>query len=354
MLICSVVALGTGSSWSTAGTVGVALIGVGRGLGVPVPMVAGAIISGSYFGDKMSPLSDTTNLAPAVAGTDIFSHIRHMVYTTAPSYVIALILYGIIGAQFSKGQLQMEGINTMLQTLQANFTINPMLLLPPVLVIVMVIKRVPPLPALLVGMAMGGILAVIYQSCSLGDVLKAAHVGYESNTGVQVVDDLLTRGGLMSMMETVALIMLALCFGGIMERTGMLESIAAALLKRVKRDGSLIATTIFSCIGMNMIASDQYMAIVIPGRMYKKAFAARGLHPKNLSRCLEDSGTLTSSLVPWNSGGAYMHATLGVNPILYLPYAFLNLCNPLISLIYGYTGFTIEKIEPSQETDSEQ
>lgn len=354
LLVCSIVSLGTGSSWSTAGTVGVALVGVGRGLGVPLPMVAGAIISGAYFGDKMSPLSDTTNLAPAVAGTDIFSHVRHMVYTTAPSYLISLLLYGLIGLHFRSGVLDTQKVSTMLTTLQGTFVIHPLLLLPPCLVIVMVVKRVPPLPALFAGTVMGGICALVVQSASLSAVVGAAHRGYLSQTRVPAVDELLSRGGLVGMMETVALIICALSFGGIMEKTGMLATIAEALLRRVRTTGSLVATTILSCIGMNAIASDQYLSIVIPGRMYKEAFDRRGLHAKNLSRCLEDSGTLSSPLIPWNSCGAFLHATLGVSPLAYLPFAFLNLCNPLISTFYGYTGITMAKAEAPTDGGNEQ
>lgn len=349
LIICSIVSLGTGSSWSTAGTVGVALIGVGKGLGIPVSMVAGAIISGAYFGDKMSPLSDTTNLAPAVAGTDLFSHIRHMVYTTVPGYILSIILYALLGTRVSGGAIETQNIETILSTLKSNFFIHPILLLPPCLVIVMVVMKIPPLPALLGGTVLGGMFAMLTQSRSLADIILSAKSGYVSETGVKMVDDLLTRGGLDYMMNTVALIICALSFGGIMERTGMLEVLAKSLLKRVKSTGSLVATTIFSCIGMNAIASDQFIAIVIPGRMYKNAFESRGLHPKNLSRCLEDSGTLSSPLIPWNSCGAYMWATLGVNPLLYLPYAFLNLANPIVSLFYGYTGITMEKIKPNSE-----
>jgi len=356
LIICSIVSLGTGSSWSTAGTVGVALIGVGQGLGFPVAMVAGAIVSGAYFGDKMSPLSDTTNLAPAVAGTDLFSHIRHMVYTTAPGYALSVVLFGLLGIKASGRVLESQNIEVILTSVKSHFTIHPVLLLPPLFVILMVVKKVPPLPALLGGTALGGIFALVTQSRTLADVIEAAHSGYVSNTGVAMVDNLLSRGGLVSMMETVALIICALSFGGIMERTGMLKVLAEALLKRVRRTGSLVAITILSCIGMNAIASDQYIAIVIPGRMYKNAFDARKLHPKNLSRCLEDSGTLTSPLIPWNSCGAFMHATLGVSPLVYIPYAFLNLSNPVVSILYGYTGFTMEKVEegknPIEETDS--
>jgi NhaC family Na+:H+ antiporter len=343
LLICSIVSLGTGSSWATVGTVGVALIGVGKGLGIPIAMVAGAIISGAYFGDKMSPLSDTTNLAPAVAGTDLFSHIRHMIYTTGPSYIITLILFGLLGLRFRSGNLDTQNIDIMLSTLKSVFFIHPVLLLPPCLVIVMVIKKIPPLPALLGGSLVGGLFAIFTQSSSLAQVIQVAHSGYVSQTGVSMVDDLLTQGGLMSMMKTVALIMCALSFGGIMEKTGMLETIARSLLKRIKSTGALVTTTVLSCIGMNAIASDQYLAIVIPGRMYKGAFDKLGLHPKNLSRCLEDAGTLTSPLIPWNSCGAYMFGVLGVNPLVYLPFAFLNLINPCISIFYGYTGITMTK-----------
>jgi len=353
LIICSIVSLGTGSSWSTAGTVGVALIGVGAALSIPLPMTAGAIISGAYFGDKMSPLSDTTNLAPAMAGTDVFTHIRHMIYTTGPGYIIALILYALIGIRYSGGTMEAQQIDAMLNTMQSNFFIHPLLLLPPILVIVMVVKRIKPLPALLGGTVLGGIFAMATQGSSLADAIAAAHSGYVSNTGVASVDDLLSRGGLMSMMETVALIICALAFGGIMERTGMLESIARSLLKLVRGTGSLITTTVLSCIGMNAVASDQYIAIVIPGRMYKNAFDKQRLHPKNLSRALEDSGTLTSPLIPWNSCGAFMWATLGVYPLAYLPYAFMNLLNPVVSIFYGFTGITMDKVEEGEGEESE-
>lgn len=350
MIICSIVSLGTGSSWSTAGTVGVALIGVGQGLGIPLPMVAGAIISGAYFGDKMSPLSDTTNLAPAVAGTDLFSHIRHMVYTVVPGYILAMVGYAILGIRFAGGELHTQNIELILNTMKDHFFIHPILLLPPALVIVMVVLKIPPLPALLGGTGLGALFALLAQSRSLSDVIASAHAGFTSSTGVAMVDELLTRGGLMSMMETVALIICALSFGGIMERTGMLKVLAAALLKRVQRTGSLVATVIFSCFAMNAIAADQYIAIVVPGRMFKSAFDAKRLHPKNLSRALENSGTLTSPLIPWNSCGAFMYATLGVSPLVYLPYAFFNLLVPVISIFYGYTGITMTKLDPSDET----
>jgi len=237
--------------------------------------------------------------------------------------------------------------------MESTFFIHPVLLLPPVLVIIMVVKRIPPLPALFIGTLVGGIFAVIAQSASLQNVIKSGFSGYQCQTGVSMVDNLLSRGGLMSMMETVALIFCALTFGGIMEKTGMLGTLAGSLLIKVKRDGALISTTILSCIGMNAVAPTQYMSIVIPGRMFKNAFEKQNLHLKNLSRCLEDGGTLASPLIPWNSCGAFMHATLGVSPILFLPYAFFNLVTPLISIIYGYSGFTIEKMQNSNSQNTE-
>jgi len=345
VLVCSIVSLGTGSSWGTVGTVGIALMGVGKGLGVPLPMVAGAIVSGAYFGDKMSPLSDTTNLAPGVAGTDLFTHIRHMVYTTVPSYLLAIGLYAILGWKFAGRELDMGELNSILASLEGGFTIHPLLLLPPVLVIVMVSRKMPPLPAILGGALLGMLCAVIAQSRSLAPVLEATYAGYVSQTGLEAVDTLLTRGGILGMMETVALIICALAFGGIMERAGMLETLTRALLRRVRSTGGLVLATEMTCIGSNTLAPDQYLSIVVPGRMYREAFAARRLHPKNLSRCLEDSGTLSSPLVPWNSCGAFVGGALGISASLYLPFAFFNLLSPVVSVVYGYTGFTMEKIQ---------
>jgi NhaC family Na+:H+ antiporter len=355
LLICSVVSLGTGSSWSTAGTVGVALIAIGTGLGIPAAMVAGAVISGAYFGDKMSPLSDTTNLAPAVAGTDLFTHVKHMVYTTAPGYLLAVILYAALGLQFAGGKIETQSVQTILDALSYYFTIHPILLTVPCLVIVMVVLRIPALPAILTGTAIGGMFAMVFRGTSLADVYNAA-LNYPSyfsvSTGSAELDKLLNNGGLVGMMETVALIICALSFGGIMERTGMMRTIAEALLKWARSTGSLVATTIGSCITMNIVGGDQYMAIVIPGRMYKNAYQARGLHPKNLSRALEDSATLTSPLIPWNTCGAFMAKTLGVSPFLYLPWAFVNLSNPIVSIIYGYTGFTMTKLEDGEKAET--
>ncbi|MFT9497586.1 Na+/H+ antiporter NhaC [Anaerosolibacter sp.] len=347
-LICAIVSLATGSSWTTAGTVGIALLGVGGGLNIPLPIVAGAIISGAYFGDKMSPLSDTTNLAPAMAGANLFDHIKHMAFTTGPSLLIALVLYGFLGMKYAGQELNVAEINTLLDALSSQFTITPLLLLPPILVIAMVIFKVPAIPGLIGGTILGGIFAAIFQGASLGDVINAAHYGYESATGVAAVDELLTRGGLDSMMWTVSLILIAMAFGGTMEKTGMLQVIAEKIMVLATNTGSLVVCTIATSIFTNLVAGDQYLSIVLPGRMYKPMWDQRGYHPKNLSRCLEDAGTLTSPLIPWNTCGAFMFSTLGVHPFAYLPYAFLNLINPLVSIFYGFTGITMEKLPQNQ------
>jgi len=351
--ISSLVSLATGSSWSTAGTVGIALIGVGQGLGIPLPIVAGAIISGAYFGDKMSPLSDTTNLAPAMAGTDLFTHIRHMVYTTGPSWLISLAIYAVLGFKYAGAEMNTENVDIIISTLQSGFNLNILLLLPPALVIVMVIKKIPALPALLAGSFIGGAFAIIFQGSDIGVVINVSFSGYVSHTDFEMVDELLSRGGMESMLYTVSLIMCALSFGGVMEKSKMLESIASSILKLAKSTGALVTATIATCISMNIIAPDQYLSIVVPGRMYKSAFDKKKLHPKNLSRCLEDGGTLSSPLVPWNTCGAFMFATLGIHPFAYLPFAFLNLINPLISIFYGFTGITMHPADenPGKKED---
>lgn len=351
--ICCVVSVVTGSSWTTAGTVGIALIGVGGGLGVPLPIAAGAIISGAYFGDKMSPLSDTTNLAPAIAGSDLFDHVRHMCWTTGPSLAIALLLYWILGLRYSHGHVDTGAVDAIIASVSSRFQLSGWLWLPPILVLGLIVAKVPALPSLLAGTVAGGVFAMAVQGTSLGDVCLYAYRGYSSNSGLKAVDDLLTRGGMSGMYDTVGIILAAMCFGGVMEKSGMLARIADGLLHLARGRGGLVAATLGTCIGMNIVASDQYLSIVVPGRMYRGAFARAKLHPKNLSRCLEDAGTLTSPLVPWNSCGAYMAATLGVFPLAYLPYAFLNLINPVVSAIYGYAGWTMAPAEPEGLTEGD-
>jgi NhaC family Na+:H+ antiporter len=363
-LICSIASLATGSSWTVAGTLGVALIGVAMGLSLSPAIAAGAVISGAYFGDKMSPLSDTTNLAPAVAGTDLFTHIRHMTWTTGPSYLIALILYLVIGfgSDVNSDGVALEGL---MATLDASFNITPLALLPLAVVFFLAIRKVPPLPTILFGALLGGLFAVALQPQAVlafadgGElatglamtkgVWLALADGYVASTGRPEVDDLLTRGGMSSMLTTIWLILTALAFGAVMEHAGMLQRLVQGALKAAKSTGSLVTTVVLSCIGINIIAADQYIAVVLPGKMFQAEFKRRNLDPKNLSRILEDAGTLTSPLVPWNTCGAYMAATLGVATFAYLPFAFLNLINPLVSILYGITGIGITRLEPSAE-----
>ncbi|MBT9134972.1 MAG: Malate-2H(+)/Na(+)-lactate antiporter [Firmicutes bacterium] len=343
-VICCIVSLATGTSWGTAGTVGIALTGIGIGLGMPAGMVAGAVVSGAYFGDKLSPLSDTTNLAPAMAGSSLFPHIKHMLYTSIPAFVISLVLYIILGLRFAGRELDAERINVILDALRTNFAISPWLLIPPVIVILLIAFKVPALPGLIGGSVAGGLFAAIFQSASVGAIITAAHYGFEIDSGVAVVDRLLNRGGLDGMMWTVALIICALVFGGMLEKTGMLRAIGVKLFAMAKSNGSLVLSTIISCIAVNILAADQYLSIVLPGRLFKDEYARRGLAPKNLSRALEGGGTVTSALIPWNTCGAFMMVTLGVSPLAYLPYAFLNLLLPVINVVYGYLGFSMAKL----------
>jgi NhaC family Na+:H+ antiporter len=366
-VLCALVSLATGSSWTTAGTVGVALIGIATAQNLDPGLAAGAVISGAYFGDKMSPLSDTTNLAPAMAGTDLFTHIRHMFWTTTPSIVIALVLFTVIGLTGTTPQ-DTTSVDTILEALRANFAIGPHLLLPVVLVLVLVVRRMPATPALLIGALAGCLFALVFQPAAVTTLADSPELpawaamikgcwmslgsGFSLSSGNAALDDLLSRGGMGSMLTTVWLILSAMTFGAVMETTGMLGRIAEAILGMVRSTGSLIAATLATSIGMNLVASDQYIAIVLPGRMFRAEFARRNLAPQNLSRCLEDGGTMTSALVPWNTCGAFMAQTLGVATMTYLPYAFFNLLNPVISAIYGFTGFSITKLDPDTTTKS--
>ena len=363
-VICCITSLATGSSWTTAGTVGVALVGIAAAQGLHLGIAAGAIVSGAYFGDKMSPLSDTTNLAPAMAGTDLFTHIRHMAWTTTPSIVLALIIFTVIGLR-SAAPSDTSSVEAIRQAIAAQFAVGPHLLIPLAIVLGLVIARVPALPALMIGALIGCVFAVIFQRAAVlayvaqpdastgAALVKGAWTslfdGFKLESGNKALDDLLSRGGMASMLPTVWLIIAAMMFGAVMETTGMLQRIAASILSAVRGTGSLIAATLATSFSMNVVASDQYIAIVLPGRMFRAEFERRRLHPKNLSRALEDAGTMTSALVPWNTCGAFMAQTLGVATFAYAPFAFFNLINPLISAVYGFTGFTIEKLEPGEK-----
>lgn len=339
-LLCSISSLATGDSWGTAGTVGIAIMGIGLGFGVPAPIVAGAVVSGSYFGDKMSPLSDTTLLASAVNDVDLFDHIKYMLYTTIPSLLIALVAYFFIGLKYAQ-DIEINEINILLDALKGSVNINPILLLAPVFVILMIIKKTDPLPALMGGTIIGSVFAMIFQGANLKEVFEAMHYGVALDTGNEMVDQLISGGGLDYVMWTISLIYCAMALGGVLEGSGALESIVSKILNRVKSTGDLIASTIVTSIFLNITAADQYLAIIFPARMYRDEYERRGIDLKVLSRSLEESGTLTSALIPWNTCGAFMMGVLGVSPFIYLPFAIFNWISPIIGIIYGYLDFKI-------------
>jgi NhaC family Na+:H+ antiporter len=357
LIICSVISIATGSSWTTSATVGIALIGIGGALGFDLGMVAGAVVSGAYFGDKLSPMSDTTNLAPAMAGTDLFTHIKYMTLTTIPTYIITLILFIILGLS-----VEVSGdanTNDLLNSITASFNVTPILFLVPVIVIGLIVKKTEPLVALLVGTLLAGIFAIIFQPEIVTQItgadsltFKSAYKGVMQAITTEVVVptenktliDLFTSGGMAKMLPTIWLILCAMVFGGIMDAIGALSKISESLLKLAHTTFGLFASTVGSCLALNITASDQYLAIVVPGKMFAKAYKDKGLAPENLSRTLEDTGTVTSVLVPWNTCGAYQAGTLGVATIDYLPYAFFNILSPFMTLIFAAFNIKIKQL----------
>ena len=359
VIICAIISIATGSSWTTSATVGIALIGIGETLGISVGMTGGAVLSGAYFGDKMSPLSDTTNLAPAMAGTDLFTHIKYMSYTTIPTIVVTLIIFVIIGLNLDvTGTPQIED---KLAAIKGAFNISPWLFIVPVFVIFMIIKKTPPLIALLFGALLGGIVAIIAQPEIIVKIAQAKELTFQSaykgvmnaltvDTAVETssaeLNDLFTAGGMKGMLGTIWLIVCAMVFGGIMDAIGALARITEALLKMATSIFGLFASTVASCLALNLTASDQYLALVIPGKMFKKAYEDRGLAPENLSRTLEDSGTVTSVLIPWNTCGAYHSKVLFgyAGATAYIPYAFFSILSPITTLLFAAFRIKIRQL----------
>ncbi len=358
-ILCSIVSLATGSSWSTAGSMGVALIGVGTALGFPTAMTAGAVVSGAYFGDKMSPLSDTTNLAPAMAGATLFDHIKHMIYTTGTSMIIALVAYTVMGFLFASGnEPDLSTIEEITTFIKGSSNISLLALLPPVFVIVAVALKLPAIPSLVGGVVIGvpfmfwnqahvetalddtlvnNVFSILNNGISMGNVPDNA------SDIINEVASLLSASGMQGMMWTISIILSAMCFGGIVDATGIMASFAGILLKVAKGRGGLVLATEFSCLFVNAVCCDQYLSLVLPGRMFKEAFEDMRLAPKNLSRCLEDCGTITSNFFPWNTCGATMRSFLGVDSS-YIPFAILNWVNPVVSVFFGFTGITMTKM----------
>lgn len=360
-IVSAIVAVATGSSWSTIATVGVALLGIGNALGLHPGMIAGSIISGAYFGDKMSPLSDTTNLAPAMAGTDLFTHIRYMAYTTVPSIIITLVIFLILGFSVDTGTASV-GVDEMLKALESRYYISPVLMIVPLAVIFMITKKVDAVPALFIGSLLGVVAAIVFQpevvkeiSGVSTDYLKASYVAAMQamaldtavTTDVAEVNDLLGTGGMFGMMNTIWLIVCAMTFGGIMEACGLLQKITRTVVQFARSTGSLIATTAGTCVFFNATASDQYLAIVVPGRMFADTYEDRGLAPENLSRTLEDSGTVTSVLFPWNTCGAAQSSVLHVATGEYWFYCFFNIISPLMTMAFGFFNVKIRKLKES-------
>lgn len=333
VLITSITSLATGTSWGTAGTMGIALMGIASGLGIPAPVTAGAVLSGAYFGDKMSPLSDTTNLAPAMAGTDVFTHIKAMFKPTLIAYGLTLLIFGFLSLKYKGASTDLSNVDVIANGLKDSFTISPVLLLAPLVVIISIAKKLPAVPGISIGIIIAAILGPIYQGVNFGDILSAGLNGYVSNTGLEAVDKLLTTGGLNNMMSSISLTIIAMMFGGIAEETGILEAIVKKFLHRVQSVVGLVISTILTCFFTNATMPEQYISIVVPGRMFKNEYKDRKIDPRLLSSTLESGGTVTSAMIPWNTCGTYMSTVLGVSTVHYLPFLFFNLLMPLVQVI---------------------
>ena len=363
-LVCALLGFSIGSSWTVAGTLGIGLMGIAAALDLSLAASAGAIISGAYFGDKLSPLSETTNLAAAVTSNDLFEHIQHMLWTTVPGFLITLVLFFALGIG-SGANLVIDDIEILQAAMQETFNISPIMLIPMILLLTMAVKKLPALSTLICGTLAGCLFAAVFQwdtvialanDSSLSEgaavfkgLFSSMFLGYSSDTGNASLDALLSKGGMSSMLTTIGLVINAMAFGGAMRRTGLLERLVEAALSRVKSAGDLIIATVGTCIGTNLLAADQYLSIVIPGQMFVKSYEERDLNTINLARTLEDSGTLTSALVPWNTCGAYMSATLGISTFMYAPFAFFNIICPIIAVIYGYSKIALQQHRPASE-----
>ncbi len=362
VVVCAIVSVATGSSWSTIATVGVALIGIGQSMGISPAMAAGAVISGAYFGDKVSPLSDTTNLAAAMAGADLFTHIRHMLWTTVPSILVALVVFGYVGAGYQT-DFESDTRQNLSQLIDGNFNLTPWLFVVPAVVMVMVILKVDAVVALFTGTVLGALAAVVFQPDIIravagdsGNYLRDAYFtcttalssDVQLVTGNEAADELLNSSGMAGMLNTVWLILCAMCFGGVMESCGMLRRLTEPLVHAAKSSGALITSTAGTCVFLNITASDQYLAIVVPGRMFRESFEDRELAAENLSRTLEDAGTVTSVLVPWNTCGATQAGVLGVSVLAFAPWCVFNYVSPLMTVAVGWLGWTIKKQNPEQ------
>ena len=341
LILCSLMSLATGTAWGTIATIGVVLMGLGEALGIPLPLVAGMVVSGASFGDKMSPVSDTTNLAAMSADTDLYSHIKSMMYTTVPTYIICLVVFGLFGLYHSGQTLSAEDLLLLKEHLGIEFKIGPLTLLPLVVLLALSLKRAPAEISMLGSVATAVVLAIVTQERGLTEVLNSLHSGYVADTGMAQLDKLLSRGGITSMMWTMSLALLALSLGGILDRAGFVRILLSGLLKRIKRSATLITTTIGTGVVANMSMGEGYLSIIFGGQIFKESYEQDGLEKHMLSRCLEEGATLSTSLIPWTTSGAFITGVLGMSPLVFAPYAFFNLINPLLSIGLAYLGYGI-------------
>lgn len=351
-LVCSITALATGTSWGTIGTVGVAFIGIAMGLGIPLGLAAGAIVAGAYFGDKMSPFSDIPNLAAVTAGANLFDHIKHMIWSALPGWLLSLAVYFLIGFRYRASTISSETMNLILDTLKKNFRFNIFLLLPLLVVFYLAFTKRPTIPGMLFSSLVAVVLAIVFQRESIIRIAQALNSGYPANTGVEAVDRLLARGGLMSMMETQLVAFTAFSFGGIMQKTGMLSVILDRIMTVAKKVGSLVTVTIGSCVITALVTGSSYLSVIIPGDLLRPAFAKKGLAAKNLSRIIDECGGIIVPLVPWSMAGVYITGALGVPVLNYLPWAITNWAALFILALYGFAGFTMAPKSREDETQA--
>ncbi len=351
-VVCSLTALATGTSWGTIGTVGVAFMGIAQGLGIPLGLAAGAVVAGAYFGDKMSPFSDIPNLAAVTAGANLFDHIKHTVWSAAPGWLISLAVFFLAGLRFRGRTMDSAGMTALLDTLRASFRFNVLLLLPMLLVFYMAFTKRPTIPGMLLSSALAAVLAAVFQGESVVALAQAVNSGYPAHTGVASVDKLLSRGGLMSMMETQLVAFAAFGFGGIMQATGMLSVILDKVMRAARKTGSLVAVTIGSCLATALVTGSSYLAVILPGELLGPAFRSRNLAAKNLSRIIDECGGIIVPLVPWSMAGVYIAGTLGVPVLEYLPWAVGNYAAIVILTLYGFTGFTMAPRRRDDETQA--
>ncbi len=349
--VCSLTSLATGTSWGTIGTLGVAFIGIAMGLGMPMGPAAGAIVAGAYFGDKMSPFSDVTNLAPVAVGSNLFDHIRHMLWSATPAWLLGLLVYFLVGLQYGDARVESQSMDLITNTLRENFSFNALLLLPMAIVFYFAFTKKPTIPGMLFSSFVAGALAVVFQKASITEIAAAVNTGYVASTGVEQVDSLISRGGMMSMMETQLVAFTAFSFGGIMQSTGLLAVILDKVMRFTDRIWTLVLTSISAAIITAMVTGSSYLSMIIPAELLAPIFKRKQLAAKNLSRIVEESGAIIVPLIPWSMAGVYITGTIGVSTFAYLPWAVMNYVSVIILAVFGFTGFTMAPRIREDETE---